>query len=74
MAFNNNVVVNGFDFDPVSVPPANGVDGLTSNWSGRVFLNPPYGIPESIVKELIEQNPVLVAPLLGTAQRRPYGI
>lgn len=34
-----------FDFDPCSlyVPNALVVDGLTSDWGGATFCNPPYG-------------------------------
>ena len=60
-------VMGGIDLDPASCARANETvcaghyfskedDGLQQEWSGRVFLNPPYGgLCPSFIRKLIEQ-------------------
>lgn len=60
-------VMGGIDLDPASCERANETvcagryfsekeDGLQQEWSGRVFLNPPYGgLCPSFIRKLIEQ-------------------
>lgn len=59
-------VMGNIDLDPASCELANEIvkaakyytqaeDGLMQEWSGRVFMNPPYGLVEKFAKKLIEE-------------------
>ena len=68
-----------FDLDPCARPEttkaayyyAKDIDGLTQEWFGRVWLNPPYSEPSKWMKKTVEELQAgrvsLVVALLPTA-------
>lgn len=69
-------VLGGFDLDPASCAAANETvkaekiytakeDGLTKEWIGKVWLNPPYGgLQADFTRKLLESEKVTAAILL----------
>lgn len=70
-------VMGGIDLDPASCDEANEVvkattiytvddDGLTKDWTGRVWMNPPYSSVDRFCEKLVASLPEIVAAIVLT--------